>query len=131
MTDLRPVLSVDFDGVIHSYTSGWRGVSVLPDPPVPGAMAFLREAVKVFDVQVFSCRSRSTIGVGAMQDYVEHWARLELGEDAWTTNISYPTTKPPAHVSLDDRGWQFTGVWPDLQELLAFKPWNKREALLP
>ena len=83
MADLRPVLSVDFDGVIHSYTSGWRGVSVLPDPPVPGAMAFLREAVKVFDVQVFSCRSRSTIGVG------------------------------------------------DLQELLAFKPWNKREALLP
>ena len=26
----------DFDGVIHSYTSGWKGENVIPDPPVPG-----------------------------------------------------------------------------------------------
>ena len=33
---------LDFDGVIHSYTSGWKGAGVIPDPPVPGAIDFLR-----------------------------------------------------------------------------------------
>ena len=32
----------DFDGVIHSYTSGWLGETTIPDPPVPG----IREALK-------------------------------------------------------------------------------------
>ena len=37
----NPIICVDFDGVIHSYKSGWRGVAVIPDPPVPGAIEWL------------------------------------------------------------------------------------------
>lgn len=29
-----PTVSFDFDGVIHSYRSGWKGAAVIPDPPV-------------------------------------------------------------------------------------------------
>ena len=27
----KPILCLDFDGVLHSYTSGWRGARI-PDP---------------------------------------------------------------------------------------------------
>lgn len=37
------ILSIDFDGVIHSYTSRWKGVDVIPDMPVPGAFEALTE----------------------------------------------------------------------------------------
>ena len=38
----KPILCLDFDGVIHSYASGWKGADVIPDAAVPGAMEFLR-----------------------------------------------------------------------------------------
>lgn len=52
----KPILCLDFDGVIHSYASGWKGANVIHDPPVPGAIAFLREAVQSFRVAIFSGR---------------------------------------------------------------------------
>jgi len=36
----KPILLIDFDGVIHSYTSGWQGAGVISDPPVEGAFDF-------------------------------------------------------------------------------------------
>jgi hypothetical protein len=53
----KPILCLDFDGV-HSYTSGWKGADVIPDPPVPGMIDFLEQAMQYFDIQVFSSRSR-------------------------------------------------------------------------
>lgn len=37
----KPTVVFDFDGVIHSYKSGWKGAGVIPDPVVPG----IREAI--------------------------------------------------------------------------------------
>lgn len=33
--------------------------------------------------------------------------------------------KPPAMLTIDDRAICFSGLWPDPQQLLQFKPWNK------
>ena len=129
MSGYKPILCLDFDGVIHSYASGWKGVDVIPDPPVPGAIAFLREAVKRFRVAIYSTRSETGLGRTAMREYLGYWVleeRLSDDEDlAWASAIEWPVTKPPALVSIDDRALTFTGIFPTLDEIAAFKPWNK------
>lgn len=135
----KPILCMDFDGVIHSYKSGWVAADFIPDEPVPGAFAFLREALKNFEVVIFSSRSHQSGGVRAMQLWFEFWARRELPNDeasgyaanavingiAWRKE-AWPVEKPPAFISIDDRGLLFTGEWPNVTDLLAFKPWNKK-----
>lgn len=124
-----PILCLDFDGVIHSYTSGWKGADIISDPPVPGAALFIAIAVRSFEVHIFSSRSGQEGGVEAMKEYVgfilaEELPRREAAEtfDA----IKWPTEKPPATISIDDRAIQFTGEWPEIDALINFKPWNKQ-----
>lgn len=127
----KPILCLDFDGVVHSYTSGWKGAAVIPDPPVPGAIAFMLSALHVFDVAIFSSRSHEPGGIGAMRD----WLRLHAGYD-WHSipggtprlqEVRFPDHKPAAFLSIDDRALTFDGTWPDPAKLLGFLPWNKRE----
>lgn len=53
----KPILCLDFDGVIHGYQSGWQGADMCPDPAVPGAVDFIKRAVDTFTVSIFSSRS--------------------------------------------------------------------------
>jgi hypothetical protein len=120
---MKPILCLDFDGVLHSYSSGWKGADVIPDPPVPGALAFLREAVKHFRVAIFSSRSNQPGGLLAMQQ----WLGDHTEDGITLAELEWPLEKPPAFVTLDDRVICFTGEWPSMEALLAFKPWNKRD----
>lgn len=136
----KPILCLDFDGVLHSYTSGWKGADTISDPPVGGAIAFLVEAVEHFEVAIFSSRSYQSGGIEAMKSWIEAelWDHFDLkGTDGVTEQgiaamcevrdaISWPTVKPRAMVTIDDRALNFDGTWPNMVELLGFKPWNKR-----
>src|SRR5690606_9529026 len=53
----RKTLAIDFDGVLHAYTSGWQGALEIPDPPVEGAIAWLEAAAERFDLAIFSVRA--------------------------------------------------------------------------
>jgi len=124
----KPILCLDFDGVIHSYESGWRGAAVIPDPPVDGAIAFMLGALEHFDVVIFSSRSNQDGGTAAMKAYLrEHagqcWHSSPAGPGL--EDIKFATEKPPAMVTLDDRALTFTGQWPAIEHLKTFKPWNK------
>ncbi len=139
----KPILCLDFDGVLHSYSSGWKGADVIPDAPTPGMAAFLDKAVEHFDVQIFSSRTHQDGGVEAMKRFI--WDALTHHFDcpfagdprgleralAVRDAISYPTEKPAAMVTIDDRALCFTGNWNDFdpQRLLEFKPWNKSPSL--
>lgn len=130
MADYKPRLCVDFDGVLHSYSSGWQGAHICADPPVPGAIAFLREAVKHFEVYIHSSRSHQVGGRQAMREWLGYWMveeRLSDDEElTWASEIKWPNEKPAAFVTLDDRAICFTGTFPSVEEIKNFKPWNKK-----
>ncbi len=123
----KPILCLDFDGVIHSYASGWKGAAIIPDPPVPGVWRFIRTAQKYFIVAIFSSRSNQPGGMDAMKDYVA--LNSEMGFHEPIEGLEWPLEKPPAFLTIDDRAMEFNGDWTtyDPERLLSFKPWNKRE----
>ena len=129
-TRSKPILCLDFDGVCHSYTSGWQGETILPDPPVEGLFEFLKEATLEFEIHVFSTRSNTAAGRKAMQEWFAANFQKWLAENEESSDSSlkllFPFSKPHASVFLDDRALTFTGVWPELDSLLSFKPWNKK-----
>ena len=121
----KKTLCLDFDGVLHSYTSGWSGHEHIADPPVPGAMEFLYDALKTFKVAIFSSRSSTVQGIEAMQKWVEAHAKplfFDYGQP-WWLQIEWPVHKPAAFLSIDDRAITFDGTWPSVSELVEFKPW--------
>lgn len=139
----KPILCVDFDGVVHSYTSGWSGATIIPDPPVPGALQWLWRATEWFDVQIYSSRSKDPMAREAMLAWMVHHALGEFGPDHPMSKLQngpdgfYPITfayeKPPAFLTIDDRAICFEGVWSaiDPVDLLNFKPWNRQPAIKP
>ena len=130
----KPILCVDFDGVIHSYASGWKGEAVVSDPPVKGAVEWLWRATEFWTVQVYSSRSKSEGGRLAMFNKLIEWSRAALGPDHAMSQpsdeypIGFANEKPSAFLTIDDRAICFDGDWNalDPQELLKFKPWNKK-----
>ena len=130
----NPILCVDFDGVIHSYTSAWINEYTIPDPPVPGALRWLWEAAKIFKVVIYSSRSKSEAGRTAMREWMGMWSVdpvLGIPHDwdcAPLAELDYAHEKPAAFLTIDDRAIQFDGNWTKLdpEKLRLFKPWNKR-----
>lgn len=114
---MTKTIAIDFDGVIHAYTSGWRGSVVIPDPPVPGALEFVERLVAHEELEpvIFSSRAKTVPGTVAIAKWL-----LENG----FPDLRIECEKPPAVVYIDDRGWTFRGVWPELRELLDFEPWK-------
>lgn len=114
----RPILCLDFDGVLHWYRNGWKGADVVDDDPVPGAVDFVRQAQEYFQIMIYSSRSNHPGGIDAMRTWMEEHGFPEVG---------FATEKPSAWVTIDDRALTFTGEWFDPAELRRFKPWNRKE----
>jgi len=123
----KPTICVDFDGVIHSYTSGWQGVDIVADEPVTGAFDWLIDLLEnTGDFQImpviYSSRSKDATGVMAMKQ----WFMIHGFPPKLLGMLEFPTQKPAAYLTIDDRAMCFTGTFPSAQEMLDFKPWNKQ-----
>jgi len=143
----RYTIAVDFDGVLHSYTSSWKNARTIPDPPVQGAMAWLHSMSGTFDIAVTSTRNFQFFGIWAMR----RWLRRHLADYFWPTansdghsfdhmsvddhalrmaddvmaKVSFPRKKVPALIYLDDRAIRFEGVWPTRDDVFKARPWNR------
>lgn len=130
----KPIICVDFDGVIHSYERGWQDGEIYGNA-TPGFFAWAIEAVKTFDLCVYSSRSKTLEGKSAMQQAIGKWSidAIHNGEVSadfvWPElydHLTFSDVKPPAFLTIDDRAICFTGDWAALDPatLLAFKPWT-------
>ena len=103
-------IAIDFDGVIHSYTSGWTG-PVPTDPPVDGALKFINKLLELgYKVSIYSTRFETFSGSNATVE--------------WLTKNGFPIeqleltfAKPKAIIYIDDRAFRFDG---DFAKPLAF-----------
>jgi hypothetical protein len=110
---LRRTICLDFDGVLHSYRSGWRGEEVIPDPPIHGTKEAVAKLRQQYRVVVYSARCRTPAGRQA----VEKWlGKHEIEVDEVCEH------KPPAHVYVDDRAVPFRGDWEQvMMEIRQFR----------
>jgi hypothetical protein len=122
---MTKILCIDFDGVLHSYTSPWEGAGVIKDGPVPGAIEWLKSLVvnDEFDPQIYSSRSKESEGIEAMKGWLVGHGLSEDEVEA----LKFPTQKPSAFLTIDDRAHAFLGSFPSLDQMKAFKPWNKKK----
>jgi hypothetical protein len=125
---------VDFDGVLYSYASGWKGVDVLPDPPVENALEWLDQISDDFLVAVLSTRSHQEGGIDAMRAWIlKHGAtHTRLDRKISEGRVFFPAEKVPALLSIDDRAWRFDGpgTFPSAEDIRAFEPWFRRDGIV-
>lgn len=131
----KPVLSVDFDGTVHSYEWGWQDGTIYGSV-VDGFFEWLMSVYEQFEVVIFSTRSAEADKLDDMARWCNDqwviWRHSEHGDNDAPEQIpvSFSADKPKAHVSIDDRTIRFEGKW-DARELqpdalAAFKPWTER-----
>ncbi len=122
-TDDKYDVAVDFDGVIHSYTSGFISYDKLPDLPNVGALEFLKELLKRnLRVAIMSTRASRDIGANAIYNYLltHGMTKKEINQ------IKITNQKIHATLYIDDRGYQFNGTFPTIDYIENFQPWYKR-----
>lgn len=111
----KPTVVFDFDGVIHSYRSGWKGTAVIPDPPVPGIKQVIEDLRSDHEVVIVSTRCATSEGRHAILYYLKKYG-IEV--DAVLAE------KPPAICYVDDRAICFNGQTDGLADKVrGFKSW--------
>ena len=125
----KPILCIDFDGVVHSYENGWQN-GVIYGHAIPGFFEWVERVKNDFTLVIYSSRSKTEEGIMAMKEWLTNQHTIWAGDnEADPLEITYASEKPPAWLTIDDRVICFKGKW-EAPELTAtfmrkFKPWNK------
>lgn len=122
-------IAIDFDGVIHAYTSGWKGPLVIADGPMPGAFDFITRVVSHRKVKavIYSARLANRPEDGGPEGVVhamQAWFRKYGLPEGILRQIEFHTGhgKPAAIIYIDDRGHRFQGSFPSVKTMLEGMP---------
>lgn len=104
-----PTIALDFDGVIHGYSEGWKDGSIY-DKPVEGVKDAIKELLEDgWKLVVYTTRENL--------DEAEKYIKDNFGEDIECVN-----NKPLADIYVDDRAINFSGDWKKtLKDIKNFK----------
>lgn len=104
-------IAVDFDGVIHKYSEGWKDGSIY-DVPIKDAIEGIRRLQKQYAVFIHTTRDPSTVaiwlsdhGLNCVIDVEGPNHRREFWTDQGTLLITQ--RKLPAIAYIDDRAYLF------------------------
>ncbi|OGC51092.1 hypothetical protein A2982_02380 [candidate division WWE3 bacterium RIFCSPLOWO2_01_FULL_39_13] len=98
-------IAVDFDGVIHKYSEGWKDGSIYDDA-VEGAFEKLDLLVKCgFHIIIHTTRMDV--------DAIHEWIKKKQDETSTSWGYKVAGQKPEALAYIDDRGIRFTN-WNDM-----------------
>lgn len=123
MSEYVPTVIIDFDGVIHSYKSGWQGPRTIPDPPVDGAINFLLRLIGYDNIQpaILSTRSQHWFGRWAMKNWLrkhvaQHWHESwdsQEGRDLWHDSGFQTSMELPDHEAANAGDFVINNIlWP-------------------
>ena len=110
------VIAIDFDGVIHSFTSGWQGALKANDPIVPGIKEVIAELRQDYQVIVMSSRCLHPGGTKTIEKYLNKYGIIVDGITG---------EKIPALVYVDDRAITFRQAEGMVDQIRKFEPWHR------
>lgn len=120
-------ICVEFDGVIHCATSGWKGIGNISDPPViddtTGEHVFdwLRSIEKDgYEPVIYSHRATTSEGIEAIRKWFIKYGAHDLA------GLEIVAVKPVSVLQVSERAWCFQGRFPQAGEIASFKPWKDR-----
>lgn len=105
----RKPLSIDFDGVIHSYSRGWVSPDIY-DPPMPGAHEALKKLLRDYALHILTARDKHSVIKWCRKQFPDLKFKLvPKGAQYWQVKdvIGVTNTKIPAIAYIDDRGVRF------------------------
>lgn len=105
-------VAVDFDGVLHGYSEGYKDGEIYDDP-VPGAAEAMQKLVDAgLEVVIFSTRNhdREVDGKQEPNQRAEMEAWLDKHEIPYTRIHDEPG-KPLCQLFIDDNCYRFEGDW--------------------
>jgi hypothetical protein len=113
-------IAMDFDGVINSYKSGWKGPTETDEPVLSAAESISSLFNRGYRLIIFSTRAQTPEGVETIREYL----RKHTENDLLVNSIEITDRKPIADVYIDDRAIPFTGNWEEtLEKIETFEPW--------
>ena len=121
----KPILCLDFDGVVHSYKSGWQGVDAIPDPPTEGFFEWLATDMPHFRGRISPRPACSASSRGTRGEHMSESETDKAFEDAMLYGTGF--IKDGKRIAPEDVLADIAEGEPDPDDL-AEKIWCKGRA---